>query len=127
MLASLEIGKNSSLSKNQPINRKHRGKVMVDNWKQRKRPARFERRIEFDNYDLTREFLDLTAEISEKEGFYPDMNFGPKHVSMTIHTDENNGELEESQLRFINAVNKFAPASDKIKATISTDYDSEEH
>lgn len=98
---------------------------MPENWVQRKRPARFERRIEFDNYDLTRDFLDLTADISEKEGFYPDMNFGKTHVNMTIHTDETGGELTAEQLRFVEAVNKVAP-TDKVSEAINTEYVSED-
>lgn len=94
---------------------------MVDNWTLRKRPARLERRIDFDNYELTREFLDLTADLSEREGFYPDMNFGRTHVSMTIHVDNEDGELEASQLRFAQLVNGFAPAN-KISALLSAEY-----
>jgi len=98
---------------------------MAKNWTQRKNPTRLERRIEFDNYDLTREFLDLAAEVSEKEGFYPDMNFGTKHVSMTIPTSDNDGELEEAQRRFVEAVNRFA-TSNNISEPLSVEYKSEE-
>ena len=94
---------------------------MVENWILRKNPPRLERRVEFDNYDLTREFLDLAAELSEKEGFYPDMNFGRTHVSMTIHMNKESGELESSQLNFAQQVNNFAPTN-KISELVTTDY-----
>lgn len=94
---------------------------MVDNWTLRKRPARLERRIDFDSYDLTREFLDLTAEISEREGFYPDMNFGPMHVSMTIHTEDEEGILQDPQLRFARAVSRVV-STNKVQAPISAEY-----
>ena len=84
---------------------------MIDNWTLRKRPARLERRIDFDNFELTREFLDLAADVSEQEGFYPDMNFGRNHVSMTIQFDGEDGSPAESQLRFAKLVNGFAPTN----------------
>lgn len=93
----------------------------IENWTFRKRPPRLERRVEFDNYDLIREFLDLTAELSEKEDFYPDMNFGRTHVSMTIHLDGESSELEPSQLRFAQQVNNFAPTN-KISKLVATDF-----
>ena len=94
---------------------------MVENWTERKRPMRLERRIDFDNYDLTRDFLDLTAELSEKLGFYPDMNFGRTHVNMTIHFNEDATELDESQLRFAEQVNVIAP-SNTVSESLETDY-----
>lgn len=96
---------------------------MIENWTMRNRPARLERRIEFDNYELTREFLELTAEFSEKEGYYPDMNFGRTHVSMTIHGNGEDG-LGESQLSFAKKINEFAPAN-KISSPISTEYNTD--
>ena len=94
---------------------------MIENWVFRKRPPRFERRVEFDNYDLTRDFLDLTADLSEKLGFYPDMNFGRTHVSMTIHLDDGSSELKPEQLSFVEQANIFAPTN-KISELVMTDY-----
>ncbi len=94
---------------------------MVDNWTLRKRPARLERRIDFDNYELIREFLDLTAELSEQEDYYPDMNFGPRHVSMTIHVNEGCEQLDESQVRFAEHVNAIAPTN-KISTPVGGEY-----
>jgi len=94
---------------------------MIENWKMRKRPIRLERRVEFDNYELTREFLDLTADLSEKEGFYPDMNFGRTHVNMTISLSDGEQELVPSQLRFAEQVNVFAPTN-KVTDSLSTEF-----
>lgn len=90
---------------------------MIENWNLRKRPVRLERRIEFDNYDLTRDFLDLTADLSEQEDFYPDMNFGRTHVSMTIHAAEGSDEIDPKHLEFAEKVNAIAPTN-KISAPI---------
>ncbi len=94
---------------------------MIENWTVRKRPARLERRVDFENYDLTREFLYLTADLSEKEGFYPDMNFGRTHVSMTIHMNDEQAELAQAQRRFAEQVNVFAPTNN-IGHSLTSDY-----
>lgn len=93
---------------------------MIENWTLRKRPVRLERRVEFDNYDLTRDFLDQTAELSEQEDFYPDMNFARTHVSMTIHAEEGSDEIDPKHLAFAEKVNAFAPTN-KISAPIEAD------
>lgn len=98
---------------------------MIDNWVQRKLPDRFERRIDFENYELTREFLDLAADVSEKEGFYPDINFGKHHVNMTIYVSDKDAGLEQEQLRFATLVNSIAPLN-KVVKPLSAEYQVEE-
>ncbi len=73
-------------------------------WEQRGKPARLERRYEFDNYQALRDFLDRAAEISERESLYPDMGFGRDYVNMTIHSDEESGELGTPQHRLAAAL-----------------------
>ena len=73
---------------------------MSDNWKVRKRPARLERRFEFDSYDDTRDFLDLAAELAEREGYYPDMSFGRTHVSMTLQSEEEEDKVNKKIIRY---------------------------
>lgn len=90
---------------------------MVSNWTLRKRPLMLERRIDFDNYDLTREFLDKSADLSEQAGVYPDMNFARTHVSMTLTPDGD--EFSETQLSFAEQINGFA-SSNTINAPITT-------
>lgn len=72
---------------------------MSEQWKECIRPVRLERRYEFPDYQGLRDFLDRTAEVSEREGLYPDMGFGRDYVNVTIHADENSDELGERQRR----------------------------
>ncbi len=73
---------------------------MSQQWQQRTRPVRLERRYDFKDYSTLRDFLDRAAELSEKEGLYPDMGFGSDYVNITIHVDEGQEELGELQRRF---------------------------
>ena len=77
---------------------------MNHQWQERARPVRLERRYEFDDYEALREFLDRAAELSEREGLYPDMGFGKDYVNMTIHSDETSGALEAPQHRLAEAL-----------------------
>lgn len=72
---------------------------MSDQWQERIRPIRMERRYEFPDYNSLRDFLDSAAEISEREGLFPDMGFGRDYVNVTIHTDEKTKVLGESERR----------------------------
>lgn len=72
---------------------------MSQQWQQRIRPARLERRYEFADYQSLRDFLDRAADISEREGLYPDMGFGRDYVNVTIHADEESNELGDQQHR----------------------------
>ena len=49
---------------------------MSNQWQERIRPVRLERRYEFPDYETLRAFLDGAAEVSEREGLFPDMGFG---------------------------------------------------
>ena len=73
---------------------------MSDQWKERTRPPRLERKYLFDNYEDLRDFLDRAADLSEREGYYPDMGFGRDYVNITIHVEEGEEELGEAQRRF---------------------------
>ena len=57
-------------------------------WQERKRPLRLERCIHFDDYEQLRDYLDRAAEVSEQEGYYPDMTFGRTHVCITMQTED---------------------------------------
>ena len=72
---------------------------MNNQWQERIRPVRLERRYEFPDYDSLRTFLDEAAEVSEREGLFPDMGFGKDYVNITIHTDESTNALGDSQRR----------------------------
>lgn len=80
-------------------------------WLERKRPVRLERRIEFSDYDQTRDFLDRSAEISEAEDFYPDLSFSRTHVSIALHIEEGETELGEKLIRYAQLIDAIVPAS----------------
>ena len=73
---------------------------MSENWSLRKRPARLERRIEFSDYNETRDFLDKAAEVAEREGYYPDMSFGRTHVSITLYPQNEGDEVNDDLKRY---------------------------
>lgn len=73
---------------------------MSKQWQQRNRPSRLERRYQFQSYDTLRDFLERAADLSEREGLYPDMGFGRDYVNITIHTDDGQTELGNNQHRF---------------------------
>ena len=73
---------------------------MSESWKQRDRPVRLERRYQFDTYDELRDFLDRAAELSERDGLYPDLGFGRDYVNMTIYVEDGKTNLDDSQHRF---------------------------
>lgn len=57
---------------------------MKQEWLVRTRPASIERRFEFDDYEATRTFLSRAAELSEREGYYPNMSFGRTYVNVSL-------------------------------------------
>lgn len=61
---------------------------MSQEWKERKRPLRLEKRYEFSDYEQLRDFLDDAADLSERLDFYPDMGFGRDYVNITIHAED---------------------------------------
>lgn len=73
---------------------------MSQEWKERVRPVRLERRYEFPDYETLRDFLDRAAELSEAEGLYPDMGFGRDYVNVTIHVDDGEESMTEFQRQF---------------------------
>jgi pterin-4a-carbinolamine dehydratase len=74
--------------------------MTLQNWQERNRPSRLEKRYEFDNYEALRTFLEQAADLSEQKGLYPDIGFGPKHANFTIHAEDGSSELNEQQREF---------------------------
>ena len=81
---------------------------MSHQWQERNRPLRLERRYEFQDYSVLRDFLDRAADLSEQEGFYPDMGFGRDYVNITIHVNEGENALGEIQHRFAQQLDTLA-------------------
>jgi 4a-hydroxytetrahydrobiopterin dehydratase len=65
-------------------------------WTQRTRPDRLERRIEFDDYESTRSFLERLNALAESEGRFPDISFGRTYVNLTLRPDDDQpvGEVD---------------------------------
>lgn len=82
---------------------------MRHDWQERPRPARLEGRYEFENYAALREFLDGAAQISEREGLYPDMGFGRDYVNITIHAEEGSAALADREHRFARLLDALRP------------------
>lgn len=87
---------------------------MAHQWREKMRPARLERRYEFDDYSMLRDFLDRAAELSEVEGLYPDMGFGRDYVNMTIYANQGSDSLDERHHR-------LAAALDRLKVKDGSD------
>jgi 4a-hydroxytetrahydrobiopterin dehydratase len=81
---------------------------MSQQWQERARPARLERRYQFVDYESLREFLDKAAALSEREGLYPDMGFGRDYVNMTIHGSEEDNSLGDQQRRLAQELDALA-------------------
>ncbi|WP_038019785.1 4a-hydroxytetrahydrobiopterin dehydratase [Thermithiobacillus tepidarius DSM 3134] len=57
----------------------------LDNgWQVHQRPAQLTRRFDFSSYSETRAFLDRLAELSERTGIFPNLNFAKTHVNVAI-------------------------------------------
>ncbi|RKT44935.1 4a-hydroxytetrahydrobiopterin dehydratase [Thiocapsa rosea] len=86
---------------------------MNQGWTERQRPVRLERRLEFADYEATRDFLDRAASLSERVGIYPDMSFGRTYVNITLHAEDDATALGEP-------LRHFAREIDALLATEKT-------
>jgi len=88
---------------------------MSEQWQERKRPVRLERRYIFDSYNQLRDFLDLAADLSEAKDYYPDLGFGKDYVNITIHVDEGANEIAPKYREFADELDKLAekPSGDQ--------------
>jgi 4a-hydroxytetrahydrobiopterin dehydratase len=75
-------------------------------WTQRSRPDRLERRIEFDDYESTRSFLERLNALAESEGRFPDISFGRTYVNLTLRPDDEQpvGEVDQAFAAAIDAL-----------------------
>jgi 4a-hydroxytetrahydrobiopterin dehydratase len=69
-------------------------------WTVRQRPPQLERRLEFADYEATRNFLDRAADLSERVGIYPDMSFGRTYVNITLRAQDHESEVGEPLQHF---------------------------
>jgi 4a-hydroxytetrahydrobiopterin dehydratase len=84
-------------------------------WKRRERPPRLERRLEFDEYEQTRDFLDAVAAICEPGGYFPDISFGRTYANITIHAEPDAADIDTERLALadrIEALTSLPPTPD---------------
>jgi len=74
--------------------------MALQQWQERNRPSRLEKRYEFEDYESLRDFLDEAADLSESTGLYPDIGFSRTYANFTIHTEEGSKELTDEQREF---------------------------
>lgn len=81
----------------------------LGNWRIQERPPLMTRRYDFATYAETRKFLDDLAAVSERTGYFPDLNFGKTHVNVSVAPrDEALGETERA----------FAAQADSLAAQL---------
>ena len=85
---------------------------MSDQWQERNKPARLERRYLFQDYSTLRDFLEDAVGLSEREDLYPDMGFGKDYVNITIYADEDSENLSDTQHRFAEELDKLFNAKE---------------
>jgi 4a-hydroxytetrahydrobiopterin dehydratase len=81
---------------------------MSQQWQERTRPVRLERRYEFQDYSTLRDFLDKAAELSEEVDLYPDMGFGRDYVNITIHLEDGVETISDLQHEFASQLDSLA-------------------
>ena len=64
-------------------------------------------RFEFGNYAQTRSFLDQMADLSKRDGYYPDVSFGKTYVNISIDAI-GQGVLSERKAGFIGEMEALA-------------------
>ncbi|MBK5965370.1 pterin-4-alpha-carbinolamine dehydratase [Thiocystis minor] len=79
-------------------------------WKRRERPPRLERRLEFDDYEQTRDFLDAVAVICEPGGYYPDISFGRTYANISIHAEQDAADIAPERLALAERIEELMSA-----------------
>jgi 4a-hydroxytetrahydrobiopterin dehydratase len=80
---------------------------MEQPWTHRLRPERLERRIEFADYESTREFLQRLNTLSEQEGRFPDISFGRTYVNLTVRAEDDPGVIGPQDHSFATAIDEL--------------------
>lgn len=80
-------------------------------WRERSRPLRLERRVEFADYESLRDFLDRVAALSEETGIYPNLSFGRTYANFTLFADEGAEQIGDAARAFANRVDAFVADS----------------
>jgi pterin-4a-carbinolamine dehydratase len=81
-------------------------------WRRRERPLRLERRLEFEDYEETRAFLERAAGLSEETGIYPNLSFGRTYANLTLFADDSSGQLTPELIGFAERLDALVGAQD---------------
>ena len=83
--------------------------VVLNQWQNRSRPVRLERRFEFETYSQTRDFLDRLGQHCEAAKRFPDISFGKTYVNITLRPEVEDAEaqLGESDYQFAAEIDGF--------------------
>ncbi|MGV6815977.1 MAG: 4a-hydroxytetrahydrobiopterin dehydratase [Thiotrichales bacterium] len=84
-----------------------------DSWMETKKTASLTRRFEFDSYSSTRVFLDQLADLSEEQGYYPNLNFNRTQVNVSIESET--GKLGEKEYEFAQQTQKLFDLKDAVE------------
>ena len=76
-------------------------------WTQRPRPDRLERRIEFDDYEATRSFLERLNALSEQLNRFPDISFGRTYVNLTLRPERDDSPIGDGEQAFAGAIDEL--------------------
>ena len=68
---------------------------------------RLERRVEFNDYEALRDFLDRVADLSEETAIYPNLSFGRTYANLTVFADETSGEITDAAEAFAERIDAF--------------------
>ena len=60
-------------------------------------PERLERRLEFDDYATTRDFLERLNALCEQQQRFPDISFGRTYVNLTLRAEADNSPIGEPE------------------------------
>ncbi|MFM1811147.1 MAG: hypothetical protein RLZZ336_85 [Cyanobacteriota bacterium] len=76
-------------------------------WTPRPKPEqadRLERRIEFADYQATREFLERLNSLSESQNRFADLSFGRTYVNITVRPSDDEASIGDDDHRFAAAI-----------------------
>ena len=82
-------------------------------WTPRPKPEqadRLERRIEFADYQATRDFLERLNDLSEAQQRFPDISFGRTYVNITVRPERAEAALGDDEQAFAAAIDALLGA-----------------
>jgi 4a-hydroxytetrahydrobiopterin dehydratase len=80
---------------------------MEQPWTPRPKPEQadwLERRIEFSDYALTRDFLERLNDLCESQQRFPDISFGRTYVNLTLRPESEGVRVGEAERRLASAI-----------------------